>query len=264
MPSVSVRGEKFVTKANLLKKIRVKNLQGKVIVDSENTVSFGNIILPDHLVVDIVLLLDINSIIQLSKCNKALDNSLTRGVWKKLVECDFPNSNLKFEHSSKETYPLLFKETLANKNITQNLQNTISDLKNKLDKFQTTLETKETELDAYWMLQVQPIAEKAVTIICRKKVAKSKDGYVNANKSHGKPTLLINVSKAVTGSSSASSSSLRKRSQIVEKVLSDISSLSENVAGPSNKISQNASLISRNKDVYGVCKRGWDKTCHQI
>ena len=140
--------------------------------------------------VDIILLLDVYSIIQLSKCNKALDNSSTQGVWKKLIERDFPNSKLKFEHSSKEAYASLFKERLTNKNITQNIyihKNTISDLENKLDKCQTTLETKETELGAIQDAtgtRVQPIAEKD---FIRKKAANSKDGYVYANKSHGKP-----------------------------------------------------------------------------
>ena len=58
--SVPSRGEKYVTKANILKQIRVENLKGKVCL--ENTILFGNVIIPHSVIGEILMLLDIKSI----------------------------------------------------------------------------------------------------------------------------------------------------------------------------------------------------------
>ena len=105
-----------------------------------------------------------------------------------------------------------------------------------------------------------PIAEKAFTIIYRQKVAASKDGYVYANKQHGKPTRLKHIPRAAAGSSTASNSCIRKRSQVVEKVLSDISGPTKNHSLPSDKVTQNASLINRHREMFVESTRGWNKT----
>ena len=67
------------------------------------------------------------------------------------------------------------------------------------------------------------LLKKAFTVIYKQKISSSKDGYVYAHQQHGKPTRLLNIPKAVSSSSEASSSSIRKRSEIIEKVMSDVS-----------------------------------------
>ena len=93
------------------------------------------------------------------------------------------------------------------------------------------------------------IAEKAFTVIYKQKISSSKDGYVYAHQQHGKPTHLLNIPKAVASSSEASRSSLRKRSQIIEKAMSDISGSVKN-SDPLNadNIKQNASVIKPPKE----------------
>ena len=81
--SVPSRGEKYVTKANIPKQTRVENFKGKVCL--ENTISFGNVIMPHSVILDILVLLDIKSIMKFSECCKAIDNLLTQGLWKKLI-----------------------------------------------------------------------------------------------------------------------------------------------------------------------------------
>ena len=97
---------------------------------------------------------------------------------------------------------------------------------------------------------LQLLKIKAFTIIYRQKVAASKDGYVYANKQHGRPTRLMHIPIAAAGSSTASNSCIRKRSQVVEKVLSDISGPAKNHSLPSDKVTQNASLINRNREMF--------------
>ena len=202
---------------------------------------------------EILMLLDIKSIMKFSECCKAINNLLTQGLWKKLIARDFPNSQLNWEVSTKQTYASLFKQKTGCQNTEVKLQNKIEDLEDKLNKCSTTLKTKEQELDEILKpegTRVAPIAEKAFTIIYRQKVAASKDGYVYANKQHGKPTRLMHIPIAVSGSSTASNSCIRKRSQVVEKVLSDISGPTKNHSLPSDKVTQNASLINRNREMF--------------
>ena len=81
---------------------------------------------------------------------------------------------------------------------------------------------------------------------------------VYANKQHGKPTRLMHTPRAAAGSSTASNSCICKRSQVVEKVLSDISRPTKNHSLPSDKVTQNqssdilqnASLINHNKEMF--------------
>ena len=72
-----------------------------------------------------------------------------------------------------------------------------------------------------------------------------------AHQQHGKTTKLLNIPKAVSSSSEASSNSIRKHSQIIEKVMSDVSGSVKN-SDPLNtdNIKQNASVIQHNKQVF--------------
>ena len=60
----------------------------------------------------------------------------------------------------------------------------------------------------------------------------------------------MHIPRAAAGSSTASNSCIRKRSQVVEKVLSDISGPTKNHSLPSGKVTQNASLINRNREMF--------------
>ena len=226
-------------------------MKGKLCL--ENTILFGNVIIPHSVIGEILMLLDIKSIMKFSECCKAINNLLTQGLWKKLIAQDFPNSQLNWEVSTKQTYASLFKQKTGCQNTEVKLQNKIEGLEDKLNKCSTTLKTKEQELDEILKpegTRVAPIAEKAFTIIYRQKVAASKDGYVYANKQHGKPTRLMHIPIAAAGSSTASHICIRKRSQVVEKVLSDISGPTKNHSLPSDKVTQNASLINRNREMF--------------
>ena len=82
-----------------------------------------------------------------SECCKAINNLLTQGPWKKLIARDFPNSQLSWEVSTKQTCASLFKQKTRCQNTEVKLQNKIEDLEDKLDKCTTTLKTKGQELD---------------------------------------------------------------------------------------------------------------------
>ena len=138
-------------------------------------------------------------------------------------------------------------------------QKKIDSLEDRFNKCSASLQTQEKDLDEIFKpdsSRITPLAEKAFTVIYRQKVALSKDGYVYANKPHGKPAWLLNIPKTTMGSSTASSSSVRKRSSIVEKVLADVSGAKRKTPTSldPDHVMQQASLINRNKDFFcSVC-----------
>ena len=91
------------------------------------------------------------------------------------------------------------------------------------------------------------IAKKAFTVIYNKKLSSSKDGYVCLLISN-MVNLPINISKAVSSSSEASRSSIRKCSQIIQKIMSDVFR-SVKSSNPLNAY-KNASVIKCNKEVF--------------
>ena len=95
-----------------------------------------------------------------------------------------------------------------------------------------------------------PIAEKPFTIIYRQKVAASKDGYVYANQQHMESRPEMHIPRPAAGSSTSSNSCIRKRSQVVEKVLFYISGPIKTHSRPSDKVTQNASLFNRNREMF--------------
>ena len=60
--------------------------------------------------------------------------------------------------------------------------------------------------------------------LVKKKIGQSNSGFIYANQSKGKPIKLMPVSQPQTGSSSASSSTLKKRSQVIEKFVESVAS----------------------------------------
>jgi len=82
--------------------------------------------------------------------------------------------------------------------------------------------------------------------ILRKKTGQSTTGFVYANQERGKPIKLLQVIQPQT-SSEASASTLKKRSQIIER-------LAEHIAAPTKAehdvISQTAASIKRNQQQY--------------
>ena len=156
--------------------------------------------------------------------------------------------------STEKTNASLYRQKQSFHSAEVELTDKIGSLEDKLDKCSTTLKTKETELNEILNLEgsrVSQIAEKAFTVIYKQKVSSSKDGYVYAHQQHGKPTRLLNIKKSAFSSSEASSSSIRKRSQIIEKVMSDVSGPVKN-SDPLNadNIKQNAFVIKCNKEVF--------------
>ena len=72
--------------------------------------------------------------------------------------------------------------------------------------------------------------------------------FVYAHQQHGKPIHQLNILKAVSSSSEASRSSIRKCSQIIQKIMSDVFG-SVKSSNPLNAY-KNASVIKCNKDVF--------------
>ena len=63
--------------------------------------------------------------------------------------------------------------------------------------------------------------------LVKKKTGQSNSGFIYANQSKGKPIKLMPVSQPQTGSSSASSSTLKKRSQVIEKFVESVASATQ-------------------------------------
>ena len=102
--------------------------------------------------------------------------------------------------------------------------------------------------------RITKFEECAFSVIYKKKLFQSKDKFVYVHNQHGRPSRLISIPKPELGSSKASSSSIRKRSAIVETVLSSVSEPSTSKkedqadnALTDDKIFQEASLIKRDK-----------------
>ena len=80
--------------------------------------------------------------------------------------------------------------------------------------------------------------------VVKKKTGQSSTGFIYANQPKGKPIKLMPVSQPQTGSSSASASTIKKRSQVTEK-------FAENLSSPTNTeediVQQMANSIRRKK-----------------
>ena len=84
--------------------------------------------------------------------------------------------------------------------------------------------------------------------VLKKKIGQSRTGFVYANQcTQGKPIKLLPVSQPQTGSSSASTSTLKKRSQVIEKLAE---SLSSPTMAAEDVIQQTANSIDRKRDQF--------------
>ena len=83
--------------------------------------------------------------------------------------------------------------------------------------------------------------------LVKKKTGQSNSGFIYAKKSKGKPIKLMPVSQPQTGSSSASSSTLKKRSQVIEKFVASVASATK---AEDDVINQTGTSIKRNKDQF--------------
>lgn len=81
----------------------------------------------------------------------------------------------------------------------------------------------------------------------KKKAGQSNSGFIYANQPRRKPIKLMPVSQPQTGSSSASSSPLKKRSQAIEKFVESVASATK---AADDIIYQTATSIKRNKDQF--------------
>ena len=79
--------------------------------------------------------------------------------------------------------------------------------------------------------------------LVKKKTGQSNSAFIYANQSKGRPIKLMPGSQPQTGSSSASSSTLRKRKQIIEKFVESVAS----TKAAYDVIHQIATSIKRNK-----------------
>ena len=105
--------------------------------------------------------------------------------------------------------------------------------------------------------RITKFEECAFSVIYKTKLVQSKDKFVYVHNQQGRPSRLISIPKPELGSSKASSSSIRKRSVIVETVLSSVlepsTSKKEDQADNAltdDKIFQEASLIKRDKPLF--------------
>ena len=85
--------------------------------------------------------------------------------------------------------------------------------------------------------------------ILKKKTGQSHTGFVYAHQERGKPIKLLKVSQPQTGSSSASASTLKKRSQIIEKLAENLSSPTTSMADD-DVIHQTANSIRRKQQQF--------------
>ena len=80
-----------------------------------------------------------------------------------------------------------------------------------------------------------------------KKTGQSNSGFIYANESKGKLIKLMPTSQPQTGSSSASSSTLKKRSRVIEKFVASVASA---MKAADDVIHQTVASIKRNKDQF--------------
>ncbi|XP_015780772.1 PREDICTED: uncharacterized protein LOC107358697 [Acropora digitifera] len=83
--------------------------------------------------------------------------------------------------------------------------------------------------------------------LVKKKTGQSNSGFIYANQSKGKPIKLMPVSQPQTGSSSVSSSTLKKRSQVIEKFVESVASATQ---AADDVIHKTATSIKRNKNQF--------------
>lgn len=87
--------------------------------------------------------------------------------------------------------------------------------------------------------------------ILKKKTGQSQDGFVYAHQERGKPMKLLRVSQPQIGSSSASASTLKKRSQVMEKLAENLSSPSTCSSTTENDVvHQTANSIRRKQQQF--------------
>ena len=91
--------------------------------------------------------------------------------------------------------------------------------------------------------------QKVFLSILKKKTGQSHDGFVYAHQERGKPMKLLKVSQPQIGSSSASASTLKKRSQVIEKLAENLSSPSTSTA-ENDVIHQTANSIRRKQQQF--------------
>lgn len=90
--------------------------------------------------------------------------------------------------------------------------------------------------------------------ILKKKIGQSNTGFVYAHQDRGKPIKLLKVTQAQIGSSNASASTLKKRSQMMEKITENLSSPT---MAEEDVIHQTANSINRNQQQFLTsCKEG--------
>ena len=83
--------------------------------------------------------------------------------------------------------------------------------------------------------------------ILKKKTGRSRDGFVYAHQERGKPLKLLRVSQPQIGSSSASASTLKKRSQVIEKLAENLSSPSTSSSTTENDVIHQTAICIRRK-----------------
>lgn len=83
--------------------------------------------------------------------------------------------------------------------------------------------------------------------ILKKKTGQSQDGFVYAHQERGKPMKLLRVSQPQISSSSASASTLKKRSQVIDKLAENLSSPSTSTSTTENDVSHQTAVSIRRK-----------------
>lgn len=92
-----------------------------------------------------------------------------------------------------------------------------------------------------------PLQLKVFSSILKKKLGQSHNGFVYGNQEKGKPIRLMKVSQPQAGSSTASESTLKKRSQVLEHLTESISAPTKSLE---DIVCQEATTIRRNKKQF--------------
>ena len=163
--SILFRGEKFLTKASIIKRKRVENFK-------EPLISLDKLNIPEFILQEIILSLDIKSALNLTSTSTAFQHLITQSLWKKLLERDFSDIKLSLALCTRETYASLFQQKIASENTEKALRDKISALKNNLDKCTTSLKSKKEELNNISKPpdgRITPIGEKFFTTLFKQK-----------------------------------------------------------------------------------------------
>ena len=90
--------------------------------------------------------------------------------------------------------------------------------------------------------------------VLKKKTGQSNTGFIYANQSKGKPIKLMPVAQPQTGSSSASASTLKKRSQVIEKFAASVASPTK---AAEDFVEQTATSVRRQEEQFlQSCSKG--------